>query len=110
MKFDDEDHDALAELAAEAGIGQWDSYAVLASKLVDKLEDLHKEVDDAEGEAESARDDAISAEAQIADYETILREICRTLSPRALRKADEREVSDLIASAREVLAQHGVTP
>ncbi len=55
MKFDDKDHDALAELADEAGIGQWDSYAVLASKLADRLEDLRKEVDDAEGEAESAR-------------------------------------------------------
>jgi len=110
MKFDDKDHDALVELADEAGIGQWNSYAALAERVVDKLEDLRKEVDDAEGEAESARDDAISAETQIADYETILREICRTLSPRALRKPDEREVSDLIASAREVLAQHGVTP
>lgn len=110
MKFDDKDHDALVELANEAGIGRWDTYAAMAEKVVNRLDDLHKEVDDAEGEAESARDDAIVAEAQIADYETILREICRTLSPRALRKPDEREVSDLIATAREVLAQHGVTP
>ena len=110
MKFDDKDHDALAELAAEAGIGQWDSYAVLASKLADKMEDLRKDVDAAEADAESAHDNVIAAETQIDDYETILREICRTLSPRALRKPDEREVSDLIASAREVLAQHGATP
>ena len=110
MKFDDKDHDALVELADEAGIGQWNSYAVLALKLADKMEDLRKDVDAAESDAESAHDNVIAAEAQIADYETILREICRTLSPRALRKPDEREVSDLIASAREVLAQHGVTP
>lgn len=110
MKFNDKDHDALVELANEAGIGQWNSYAVLASKLADKLEDLHAEITAAANLAEQSQNDVISAESQISDYETILREICRTLSPRALRKPDEREVADLIASAREVLAQHGVTP
>lgn len=110
MKFDDEDHAALVDLADEAGICKWNTYAALAEKVADKLEDLRNEVDEAEADAEKAHNSAISAEERSDDYEAILREICRTLSPRALRKPDEREVADLIASAREVLAQHGVTP
>lgn len=110
MKFDDKDHDALVDLADEAGIGKWDTYAALAVKVADKLEDLRKDVDGAESDAEKAHSNAINAENRADDYENILREICRTLSPRALRKPDDSEVSDLIASAREILAQHGITP
>lgn len=110
MKFDDKDHEALVDLADEAGIGKWDTYAALAGKVADKLEDLRSEVDEAESDAEKAYSNAIDAENRAEDYENIIREICRTLSPRALRKPDDREVSDLIASAREILAQHGITP
>lgn len=110
MIFNDTDHAALVDLADEAGIGKWDTYAALAEKVADKLEDLRNEVCEAETAADTARNNTISAEERSDDYEAILREICRTLSPRALRKPDEREVADLIASAREVLAQHGVTP
>ena len=110
MKFDDKDHEALVDLADEAGIGKWDTYAALAEKVADKLEDLRNEVDGAESDAKNAYSNATDAENRADDYESILREICRALSPRALRKPDDREVSDLIASAREILAQHGITP
>ena len=44
------------------------------------------------------------------DYESKLCEIVRLMSPNAHTKPTEREVADLIASARETLAQNGITP
>lgn len=52
----------------------------------------------------------VSIAIRAADYESKLCEIVRLMSPNAHTKPTEREVADLIASARETLAQNGITP
>lgn len=117
MQFDERDEKALIALAKELEIEICGSLADLAedisklfNKLTEQLDEAQSELDSAEDDASEANERADELSVSFAEVSCRLREIVKELSPNAFPKPTEREIADLIASARETLAQNGITP
>lgn len=109
MLFNDTDHEAFTALAKDNHI-QFTTYAELAKKISKYIESLDDAANESEERAETAEEDAQDANDRADDFIDFTRELYRRFGPHAFCEPSDQDLSDLITSARELLARNGVNP